>query len=105
MTPERKSHIAYKRTELVVISLTRLNNSSLIINSDLIKFVEQSPDTVITLVNGEKILVRESVDEVMQRYIDFRRTLLQGPIPMADRTPAGEACANPHSESLSQGKR
>src|SRR5205823_12482090 len=36
--------------------LTRLNNSKLTINSDLIKFVEQSPDTVITLLNGEKIL-------------------------------------------------
>ena len=42
-----------------MIQLTRLNNSPLIVNSDLVKFVEQSPDTVITLVNGEKILVRE----------------------------------------------
>lgn len=64
-----------------MISLTRLNNSSLTLNSDLIKFVEQSPDTVITLVNGEKLLVRESVEEVMHRIVEFRRSVLQGIFP------------------------
>ena len=42
-----------------MIRLTRLNNQALTVNSDLIKFVEQSPDTLITLVTGEKIVVRE----------------------------------------------
>ena len=48
-----------------MIWLTRLNSRLLTINSDLIKFVEQSPDTVITLVNGEKVLVRESAEAVL----------------------------------------
>ena len=61
-----------------MIQLTRLNNSPLVVNSDLIKFVEQSPDTVITLVNGEKILVRERADEVINRIVEFRRSVLQG---------------------------
>lgn len=61
-----------------MIRLTRLNNQSLTVNSDLIKFVEQSPDTLITLVTGEKIVVRESVDEVLARLIEFRRSVLQG---------------------------
>ena len=61
-----------------MIQLTRLNNSSITINSDLIKFVEQSPDTVITLLNGEKILVRESVGQVLDRVMDFRRCVLSG---------------------------
>ena len=61
-----------------MIQLTRLNNSPLIVNSDLVKFVEQSPDTVITLVNGEKILVREKADEVLTRIVEFRRSVLQG---------------------------
>ena len=61
-----------------MIHLTRLNNTSLTINSDLIKFVEQSPDTVITLLNGEKILVRESAEQVLDRIVDFRRRLLAG---------------------------
>jgi len=61
-----------------MIQLTRLNNHSLTVNSDLIKFVEQAPDTVITLLNGEKIVVRESAQEVLERVVQFRRAVLQG---------------------------
>jgi len=61
-----------------MIQLTRLNNSSITINSDLIKFVEQSPDTVITLLNGEKILVRESAEQILERIVQFRRHVLSG---------------------------
>ena len=61
-----------------MIRLTRLNNQSLTVNSDLIKFVEQSPDTVITLLSGDKIVVRESAEEVLARLIEFRRSVLQG---------------------------
>jgi flagellar protein FlbD len=61
-----------------MIQLTRLNNSTLVVNSDLIKFVEQAPDTVITLLNGEKLLVREAADEVMVRVVQFRRSILEG---------------------------
>jgi len=61
-----------------MIQLTRLNNNPLTVNSDLIKFVEQAPDTVITLVNGEKLVVRESAPEVLERVVAFRRSVLQG---------------------------
>ncbi len=61
-----------------MIQLTRLNNHPLVVNSDLIKFVEQSPDTVITLVSGEKIVVRESAHDVIAQVIQFRRSVLQG---------------------------
>jgi len=61
-----------------MIQLTRLNNHPLAVNSDLIKFVEQSPDTVLTLVSGEKIVVRESAQEVLERVVAFRRSVLQG---------------------------
>ena len=61
-----------------MIKLTRLNNQPLAVNSDLIKFVEQAPDTVITLVTGEKLLVRESAEEVLERVIGFRRAILHG---------------------------
>ena len=50
-----------------MIQLTRLNNQLLVVNSDLIKFVEKSPDTVLTLVTGEKIVVRETTDDVLDR--------------------------------------
>jgi flagellar protein FlbD len=61
-----------------MIQLTRLNHQPLMVNSDLIKFVEQSPDTVITLVTGEKLVVCESAEEVKTRLIQFRRSVLQG---------------------------
>ena len=60
-----------------MIRLTRLNNHPLVLNSDLIKFIEAAPDTVITLVTGEKVVVLESTDEVMQEIVDFRRELLK----------------------------
>jgi len=59
-----------------MIELTRLNNRPLIVNSDLIKFIEKAPDTVITLVTGEKIVVRETSEEVMKQIVDYRRRIL-----------------------------
>jgi flagellar protein FlbD len=62
-----------------MIQLTRLNNQPLMVNSDLIKFVERSPDTVLTLISGEKIVVLEAPNEVLDRVVGFRRTILAGP--------------------------
>ncbi|MGA7560810.1 MAG: flagellar FlbD family protein [Terriglobales bacterium] len=61
-----------------MIQLTRLNSHPLVVNSDLIKFVEQAPDTVITLVNGDKLVVRESAQEILARVVQFRRSVLEG---------------------------
>ena len=61
-----------------MIQLTRLNNHPLIVNSDLIKLVETAPDTVLTLVTGEKIVVRETIDEVLEKIVEFRRRILAG---------------------------
>ena len=61
-----------------MIRLTRLNSHALTVNSDLIKFVENAPDTMLTLTNGEKIVVRESADEVVRKVIEFRRAVLSG---------------------------
>ena len=54
-----------------MVHLTRLNNQPFVVNADLIKFIENSPDTVITLLTGEKLLVRESVEEVLERIGEF----------------------------------
>jgi flagellar protein FlbD len=59
-----------------MIQLTRLNNTRLAVNSDLIKYVEEAPDTVITLLNGEKLVVRETTEQVIGRVRDFRRSVL-----------------------------
>jgi flagellar protein FlbD len=58
-----------------MIRLTRLNNRPLVVNSELIKFVENAPDTVITLISGEKIVVLETAEEVVSRIVDYRRRL------------------------------
>ena len=64
-----------------MIQLTRLNNTRLAVNCDLIKFVEQAPDTVITLLNGEKLVVRETTAEVIECVRQFRRSVLMGEPP------------------------
>jgi uncharacterized protein YlzI (FlbEa/FlbD family) len=61
-----------------MVQLTRLNNQPVIVNSDLIKFVEQSPDTLITLVNGEKFMVQETAEEIVRRIVEYRQLVLQG---------------------------
>ena len=61
-----------------MIQLTRLNNKPLLVNSDLIKFVEQAPDTLVTLITGEKIVVLEPAQSVVARIVEFRRAVLQG---------------------------
>jgi flagellar protein FlbD len=62
-----------------MIQLARLNHQTFYVNSDLIKFVERAPDTVLTLITGEKIIVLESCDEVLARVVAFRRTIAAGP--------------------------
>jgi flagellar protein FlbD len=85
-----------------MIQLTRLNGKPLAVNADLIKFVEQSPDTVITLVTGEKLVVRESTDEVLSRIFEFRRLLVNRSSSINESvTPAQPAAA----EDASGGER
>jgi flagellar protein FlbD len=56
-----------------MIKVTRLNGSELVINADLIEFVEAIPDTIISLVTGKKIMIKESTDAVIQRVAEFKR--------------------------------
>jgi flagellar protein FlbD len=59
-----------------MIKLTRLNGNPILLNSDLIKTAEASPDTMLTLTNGEKLIVREPLSEVLDRVLAYRATLL-----------------------------
>lgn len=59
-----------------MIELTRLNGTPIVLNSDLIKTAEASPDTMLTLINGEKIIVRETPEEVTERVLAYRARLL-----------------------------
>ncbi len=58
-----------------MIQLTRINQTPIVLNSDLIEHVEVTPDTVVTLTGGQKFLVLESPQEVIARVIAFRRSI------------------------------
>ncbi len=67
-----------------MIDLTRLNGTRIVINCDLIKFAEAAPDTTLTLVTGEKLIVREGLDELTASIIAYRGEVLRGAWPEAD---------------------
>jgi flagellar protein FlbD len=58
-----------------MIKLTRLNGEEFILNADLIRFIETGPDTFITLTTDDRLVVREKVDEVVARAIDYSRRI------------------------------
>ena len=58
-----------------MITITRLDERVVVINADLIKMIEATPDTIITLINGDTIIVRDSVDEVVQRAVEYQRLI------------------------------
>jgi len=62
-----------------MIQLTRINRIPLVLNSDLIEHIEVTPDTVITMTTGQKFMVMESAEEVIQRVIAFRRSISGSP--------------------------
>ncbi|MBM4341524.1 MAG: endoflagellar protein [Deltaproteobacteria bacterium] len=64
-----------------MITVTRLNHTPLVINPDLIVFIEETPDTIITLSNGEKIVVQETVGQVIRKVLDYRRSIFNPSIP------------------------
>jgi flagellar protein FlbD len=68
-----------------MIELTRLNGTPIVLNSDLIKTAEASPDTMLTLINGEKLIVREDCAEVTERVLAYRARLL---VSVAHRLPS-----------------
>ena len=61
-----------------MIRLTRLNRQPITVNADWIGSIEPTPDTMLRLITGESLLVRESVEEVVELVIDFRARVLAG---------------------------
>jgi flagellar protein FlbD len=79
-----------------MIYVTRLNHTPVVLNCDLIEHIETTPDTVISLTNGQKMMVLESADEVVDRVVRYRRSILS-PENM-ERTPE-----QPGAETISTG--
>jgi flagellar protein FlbD len=74
-----------------MIKVTRLNDSVMVINVEKIQSVQSTPDTLITFTNHDKIMVKEPIEEVSQRIVEYRRTL--------NRTAAGSADSLPNAGS------
>jgi flagellar protein FlbD len=56
-----------------MIRLTRLNSKPFVLNAELIETIDVTPDTILTLANGKKIVVRESFEEIIERVVEYRR--------------------------------
>lgn len=61
---------------LYMIKLTRLNHTPLIVNADLIEHVEGTADTVVALTTGQKFMVLESTEEVIEKVVEYRKAIL-----------------------------
>lgn len=57
-----------------MIKLTQLAGEPFVLNAELIKYVESRPDTIVTLVGGERLVVRETMDEVLRRAVDYQQS-------------------------------
>jgi flagellar protein FlbD len=62
-----------------MINLTRLNHEEFVVNADLIELIETTPDTVLTMTTGHRIMVLEAPPDVVERVVAFRRRLAAGP--------------------------
>ncbi len=58
-----------------MIQLTKINGQQIVLNIDLIEFIEETPDTVITLTNNDKVVVKDRMAEIIDKVIRYRRTI------------------------------
>jgi len=56
----------------ILIKVTRLNGKEFVVNAEQIEFIESTPDTVISLVSGKKIVVNESVEEIIDSVVKYK---------------------------------
>ena len=58
-----------------MINLTKLNGDPFVLNAELIKTVEETPDTVITTTTGHKFIVQEKTDEVVKKTVEYKKSI------------------------------
>ena len=58
-----------------MIILTKINNAPIAVNSDLIQYIEETPDTIITMTNNDKVVVQNSMTEIIQKVVHYRRLI------------------------------
>ena len=70
----------------MMIKLTRTSGKEFVLNADLIVEVQETPDTVITLTNGKKLLVKDSADDIINKVVDYRRRIMNGICSTGERS-------------------
>lgn len=79
-----------------MIKLTRLDGEAFVLNAELIRYVEARPDTYVTLSGGERVIVRESMDEVVARALEYQRAKhLLPPLASSEASASGAAWGAP----------
>lgn len=58
-----------------MIKLIGFNNKEFVLNSELIEKIEEVPETLVTLVNGKKVIVKDTVDEIVEKVIDYKKKI------------------------------
>ncbi len=58
-----------------MIVLTKINNNLIAVNSDLIEYIEETPDTVITLTNGDRVVIQEGMTEIIEKVVQYKRLI------------------------------
>ncbi|MEQ8769933.1 MAG: flagellar FlbD family protein [Phycisphaerales bacterium] len=83
-----------------MIGVTRLNGTRFVINAELIRTVEANPDTIVTLITGERMVVREPPGDIVRKTIEYGRLLRRSvPIDLPD-----DLCGNPPSSGGAAGE-
>jgi flagellar protein FlbD len=73
-----------------MIAVTRLDGTPIVVNVDVVQWIEETPDTVVALINGERLLVREAAGEIVRRAVAFKRAVAAGP-SVRDTVDGGES--------------
>jgi flagellar protein FlbD len=75
-----------KGLQAPLIKLRRLDGTEVVINMDLVEYLEATPDTVVSFASGHKMVVRDTIDEVIEKVIAFRRRIIQEVPEVQSRT-------------------
>ncbi len=69
----QRLHGSFGKVMLFMITLTRFNGTTIMLNENFIEIAEETPDTVVTMQNGHRYLVQEKLDDIIARSAEFRR--------------------------------
>ncbi len=82
-----------------MITLTRLNGATVAVNPDLVTVIDVTPDTTLCLLNGDRLIVRQKLDEVIGKVIEFRRAIGHATSPL-DLLAAARGESIPSADAL-----